>query len=350
MLIQTPVTPRIEAKAGGSRQRAHTKNILHDFKKRMGDTCEPFTTTFLEENENKGVNKKDAVALYKSCHFNYTHGGAPQTHASPADVYICTTTRPQPQAQAQPNQDAIITALSVFSKYWSLVNPTDFLTPAKVALTTRALKDYLSILNPKLRPLRVFIQYDVIGNLQTRSPTVTALDNPEARKKYAWELTRASLGQGPYPPEYVSNPYQYMSDIMSDMNALAMFLHFAKNLTNGQKTTLDFFVDNAENSYSLTFIATKNDHKIEISPIVPNVYANYKGLPTDSGVKVYPDKLKKALETIINMEAPQQGGSKKISSKQKSAEKVMHQGKHHVVYLGPRGGRYIKVKGEFQRI
>jgi len=45
---------------------------------------------------------------------------------------------------------------------------------------------------------------------------------------------------------------------------------------------------------------------------------------------------------------PQRGGNR--SSPRPTAERVLHSGRHHIVYLGPRGGRYIKKKGVFVRL
>ena len=45
-----------------------------------------------------------------------------------------------------------------------------------------------------------------------------------------------------------------------------------------------------------------------------------------------------------------QGGKAKAQKKKKTAEKVTHNGRTYIVYLGPRNGRYIKVKGVFKQI
>lgn len=65
----------------------------------------------------------------------------------------------------------------------------------------------------------------------------------------------------------------------------------------------------------------------------------------------YSLNIQKGLEGSMDsvVPPPKEGGAKKKSCyKQDKSQKVKINGREHCVYLGPRGGKYVKVKGEYK--
>lgn len=64
----------------------------------------------------------------------------------------------------------------------------------------------------------------------------------------------------------------------------------------------------------------------------------------------YSLKIQQGLEGSMNSAVPKTGGSKKKACyKQDSkSKKVKINGRLHCIWLGPRGGKYVKVNGEYK--
>lgn len=57
-----------------------------------------------------------------------------------------------------------------------------------------------------------------------------------------------------------------------------------------------------------------------------------------------------AKEIYNKLVKPTSGGKKLKTKKILTNDKILYKGKNRAVYLGPRGGQYIKMKGEFVNI
>jgi hypothetical protein len=87
---------------------------------------------------------------------------------------------------------------------------------------------------------------------------------------------------------------------------------------------------------------TNNDFYLKIN-------ASQLGIDTTNNTKitnVIADNLTDQIDEQLKEKIPQ-GGSKKTSSKKLTKEKVKYNGRNHSVYVGPKGGKYIKTNGQF---
>lgn len=91
-----------------------------------------------------------------------------------------------------------------------------------------------------------------------------------------------------------------------------------------------------------------NTYKVDIKTLINNKDKNYMQFKFNTHLLKMPDAEYKTNNFILFPHGSKQNGA---GNPHKTKEKIIcKDGKTRVVYVGPRGGRYIKVKGELKRL
>jgi len=134
------------------------------------------------------------------------------------------------------------------------------------------------------------------------------------------------------------------------------------DLRVGDKVTV-YITDYTTAEYTITGINNQNNMITVLMPSVDNINRQSREIPVseivsyerNSNLTVLP-QVRFDAESSVQGSLVQRGGKRKSAAKSKSAapkpsaERVLVKGRKRVVYVGPKGGKYIKSKGEFVRL